>query len=210
MKLKYSIGFILAFCMVFLFAGLASADASSTGFNGSTSVIDSTYLENETIITPMAEVPEKYPGTNITVQAGDIIFNPKSISTFLAGHVGIVGTDGRIYHVHPQGPYLIDELNKYIGRFAKGDRFTIVRAYGGGGTAAAKWAMNNIRKVKNYTFNYPLDNIADSYCSKFVWQAYYYGAGNEIANLYQTSYGYVLPSDIKKYNSEIGSFTKNY
>ncbi|MBE0343656.1 hypothetical protein E4V51_26040, partial [Paenibacillus sp. 28ISP30-2] len=160
----------------------------------SNSVTQSTYSQDKTIISPTAELPEKYPGTNITIQAGDIIYNPKSFSTFLAGHVGIVGTDYRIYHVHPYGPGISESLDSYISRFSKGNTFTIMHAYGGGGLSAARWAMNNIGRVQNYTFNHTLNNVADSYCSKFVWQAYYFGAGNDIANLYQTSIGFVLPS----------------
>ncbi|BDH61370.1 hypothetical protein MTP04_15000 [Lysinibacillus sp. PLM2] len=34
-----------------------------------------------------------YPGTLIQVEAGDIIYSPKSKSTFFAGHIAIVGDD---------------------------------------------------------------------------------------------------------------------
>ncbi|MCM3697824.1 hypothetical protein [Paenibacillus macerans] len=191
--------------LVFMFANAASADSNNTSqpITFVTSVTQSTYttmdealLENE--VKPLAEIQPTYPGTNITMKPGDVIHNPKSFSTFFVGHVAIVGPDLRIYHVHPNGPGIVESIDSYVSRFSSGDKFTIFRIRDGGGPEAAEWAKANISKVNQYFFNPIPTNVGGNYCSKFVWQAYYFGINKELVfdSKSLDPLTYILPSDI--------------
>jgi len=175
--------FVLLFFFSLLgFQSYASADAvePSSPNNSYNNVLNLKLGEDDENVGPFAEIGPTYPGTNIKVQAGDIIHSPKSISTFFVGHIGIVGPDLNVYHVHPHGPGLVQGLFSYINNFDPGDKFTVLRVRNGNPVAAANWAKNNIGKVQSYSFNAVPSNIANNYCSKFVWQAYFYGTGKEL------------------------------
>ncbi len=116
------------------------------------------------------------------MQPGDLIYTTATVSTFLVGHIGIVGPDYAVYHSHPYGPGKRDSLQAYISNFNSGDPFTVLRVRNGGGLQAGTWAKNNINRLKSYSFNIYTDNVADNYCSKFVWQAYWYGVNRDISD----------------------------
>ncbi|MDQ0170444.1 hypothetical protein [Paenibacillus tundrae] len=196
--------------LLFSFIGShSSASAESveslearTSFNN----VEITEMESENEqVSPFAEIGPTYPGTSIKVQAGDIIHSPKSVSTFFVGHIGIVGTDLNVYHVHPYGPGRIQGLFSYINNFDPGDKFTVLRVRNGNPVAAANWAKNNIGKVQSYSFNPVPSNITASYCSKFVWQAYFYGAGKELiwGGTSVDPLTYIRPSEILNSNQVI-------
>lgn len=132
-------------------------------------------------ISPSAEIGPTYP-TGVAMQPGDLIYTRSTVSTFLVGHIGIVGPDYAVYHSHPYGPGKRDSLQRYINNFASGDPFTVLRVRDGGGLQAGTWAKNNWERLTSYSLNIFTDNIADNYCSKFVWQAYWYGAKKDISD----------------------------
>jgi hypothetical protein len=151
---------------------------------------------------PFAEIGPTYPGTNITMKAGDVIHNPKSTSTFFVGHVAIVGNDLLLRHAHPFGPGITEGITGYVSRFAVGDKFTILRPRDGNGPAAATWSQNNVGSINQYNFWPSLTDVTSNYCSKFVWQAYWNGAHKELLSgadagiLIPAGLVYVYPSDI--------------
>lgn len=112
------------------------------------------------------------------MQPGDIIYSSKSFSTFLVGHCSIVGHDYKIYHSHPLGAFA-DTLKQYISRHPYGGRLTLMRPLRGG-EESASWAQDNIKHVTRYLFHPHLNNIQMNYCSKFVWQAYWFSIEEDI------------------------------
>ncbi|TPG86964.1 hypothetical protein EEL32_12270 [Brevibacillus laterosporus] len=130
------------------------------------------------------------------MKPGDVIYGGKKLSTFFVGHVGIVGRDFQVYHAHPSGG-LSDGINYYVNRFNDGDILTILRP-DSGGKAAAKWAENNIDRMTSYSWNVSLGNVSKNYCSKFIWQAFYFGWDEDIldAGKTDTSNYYVTPIEI--------------
>jgi uncharacterized protein YycO len=144
-----------------------------------------------------------YPGTNIEMYPGDVLYSPKSWSTIWVGHVAIVGTDFKIYHSHPQSPYkFADTMDTYMSRHNSGDKIEVLRAsnYSLDENAAAEWAMNNLSKIKTYdVYASKLNNIADNYCSKYIWQAFYYSNNHDIIgqNLTDQDSETIFPSEIK-------------
>lgn len=124
-----------------------------------------------------------YPNTNIQVQPGDIIYSSIGRSTYFVGHSVIIGTDYKIKEVIPGKPgwYELD-LIRFWARHRRGDQLTILRA-NEGAYEAAKWITENLRKFKSYTiFNYDMNDFTNSYCYKFVVQAFHFGSGISITD----------------------------
>ncbi|WP_145028481.1 hypothetical protein [Paenibacillus sp. Y412MC10] len=229
--------------IIFAFGGIASADAANeTTYSIATEVnlqpssveqensqspsveqenSQSPSVEQENLqdpsLEPYSEIGPTYPSTNITMKAGDVIYNPKTVSTFFVGHVAIVGTDLRLYHSHPLGPGISEGINSYVSRFSSGDQFNILRPRDGYGASAASWAQNNIGRIQSYAFYPSLSDVTANYCSKFVWQAYWFGEHKDIARGNPYSDIMVPPGMVSIYPYEIrdssafvkmGSFNK--
>ncbi|GAB3054205.1 hypothetical protein [Virgibacillus ainsalahensis] len=154
-----------------------------------------------------------YPGTSIPMQRGDVIYSHKTArSSFVVGHEGIVGEDFRIYHVNARRRYgHSDSMPIYLSRHKKGERLTILR-YKNAHFArkAGKWAKKNIDKVNRYTYSRILNDIEKNYCSKFIWQAYYFGSEGNIdltaRGLDMTKKSYVTPTQIYRSMKKCGGF----
>ncbi|QHZ58100.1 hypothetical protein M655_021945 [Brevibacillus sp. NSP2.1] len=147
----------------------------------------------------MATEKPQYPGTNTDMKPGDVLYSKKSFSTFFVGHVAIVGPDYDIIHVHPKGPWFVEDIDYYVSRFRDGDKIEVLRPRSGA-SKAAKWAINHIDDVKKYYFNMDLDNIELSYCSKFIWQAFYYGYNLDITGMGLTDRSratHIYPNDVR-------------
>ncbi|WP_458119973.1 hypothetical protein [Paenibacillus sp. Z6-24] len=132
---------------------------------------------------------------------GDIIYTPSSESTYYAGHMGILGMDGRVYHVHPFGPVFSDTVEWYIKRFYVGDRFVVFRSrQPQAGEQAARWAQEHYKQVTAYRLHTGLDNVQRNYCSKFIYQAYLFTSGIDIwaKGRTRTRQGYIYPFRIVK------------
>ncbi|MFC3041017.1 hypothetical protein ACFOGI_12280 [Virgibacillus xinjiangensis] len=124
-----------------------------------------------------------YPGTSYEVLPGDILYSHKiARSSFLVGHEGIVGQDYRIYHVNTRGDYgHADSLPAYLSRHRRGERLTILRFENKESALhAASWAAGNIGRVKRYRYTLSLKDITKNYCSKFIWQSFYYGTEESV------------------------------
>ncbi|WP_138420128.1 hypothetical protein [Aquibacillus sediminis] len=138
-----------------------------------------------------------YPQTNEPIVPGDILYSSKGWSTFLVGHVGIVGPDLLIYHSHPRGGFA-ESLRAYLSRHKFGGTLTVFRPRVGA-EEAAMWAQNNIPYVKRYLFDPKLNNVSHNYCSKFVWQAFWYAQSWDITSrkLTDKRKRWVYPANIK-------------
>ncbi|MGW8960070.1 hypothetical protein [Paenibacillus sp. NPDC055715] len=127
-----------------------------------------------------------YPGTNIRVRVGDVLYSSKALggSAMIVGHVGIIGPDYMVYHVNAvndnQGEGgKRDTISYYQTRHYPNEKIDVFRA--AHGRNAAYWAKNNYSSVTSYHIplyswdNYQLKTMNLNYCSKFIWQAFYYG-----------------------------------
>ncbi|KPC98935.1 hypothetical protein LR69_02907 [Geobacillus sp. BCO2] len=135
-------------------------------------------------ITPQAIPPEYYPGSLVVIKPGDVLITNNTSSYGVTGHAGIVidayGTvvsiRGSGYHPRTWG---IDEW------FAEYPNEKVVRYRGANATAAANWAANYVKNYRNAYYDIsPLYYMDSTYCSKIVWQAYYYGANYELPTVY--------------------------
>lgn len=157
--MKGVLSFILGF--VFLFLGTHSASA----------------LENTEIVNPEEAVPVTltYPGTSVAVKAGDVLLSSAGFDTKLVGHVGIVDDTGYVVHMLPSGMKR-QNISQYTNTFS-------YKVYGAKSTTAgynasrqAKYIWNTYSGSASYSINTALHGARTTqYCTKLVWQSYYYG-----------------------------------
>lgn len=174
---KYFLGF--SFFLVFFFSAFSIISGSVSAANSNVKEVEN--KENGIgDIGIFAEIGPTYPGTNIKMQAGDLLYSSKTLggSTEIVGHIGIVGSDFRIYHVTPgANGGAADSVTTYMGRHNPGEKIAVYQKRNGGGVAAATWAKNNYSRAKSYGISYgKLSIMTPNYCSKFIWQAFYYGS----------------------------------
>lgn len=147
------------------------------------------------------------------LEPGDIVYTPSSESTYYAGHMGIIGLDGKVYHVHPYGPVFADSLEWYLTRFYEGDRFIVFRSrLNEAGMKAAGWVHDHYKQVKFYRLQTNLRSIERNYCSKFIYQAYQFTSGLDLwsRKFTRMNQGYIYPFRIER-SSELdvlGTFYK--
>lgn len=144
---------------------------------------------------PVAELGQ------MKLEPGDIVYTPSSESTYYAGHMGIIGLDGKVYHVHPYGPVFADSLEWYLTRFYEGDRFIVFRSrLNQAGQRAAEWVHEHYKQVKFYRLQTNLRSIERNYCSKFVYQAYQFTSGLDLWSRRFTRFnqGYIYPFRIER------------
>ncbi|WP_010648937.1 hypothetical protein [Oceanobacillus massiliensis] len=154
-----------------------------------------------------------YPGTPIRMLPGDVLYSHKTaLSSFLVGHSGIVGLDYRIYHVNKWGKKgHADEMPTYLSRHKPGERLTILRSDDTiKAKKAAEWAMEHIGYVGSYVYTSDLKDIENNYCSKFVWQAFYFGNDGQVdltvRAITEGAHRYIMPAEIYRNLIKIGIF----
>ncbi|WP_028785121.1 hypothetical protein [Thalassobacillus devorans] len=128
--------------------------------------------------------PAKYPGTNIAISPGDLLFSPigQSESKYV-GHVGIVNQHKEVIHSIPSG-LMKDNMDRYFQKFRAISIYTPKEPEDG--VMAADYLEGLYKKYPKaaYRIMTPLGTADhEQYCSKIVWQAYYYGAGVNLKNL---------------------------
>ncbi|GEN54015.1 YiiX/YebB-like N1pC/P60 family cysteine hydrolase [Halobacillus faecis] len=142
-------------------------------------------IKPKKIVAPVIQKHEHlYPGTNLPIQPGDLLFSPigKKESRYI-GHVGIVTKDNKVIHSVPSG-VVQDHMEAYFKKFSN------IRIYSAkdrkSGNAAADYAVNLQREYPhaNYKIWTPISRMnGQQYCTKIVWQSYYFGAGVNLGKI---------------------------
>lgn len=148
-----------------------------------------------------------YPGSNTVVKPGDIIYSSKSIGTFYVGHIGIVGPDLYVYDSHINrthtdgGKKSRTQLFDYLDVQSKAANVRVLRAVNTQIDVmnVANVALSIFRKIQRYDFDINLNAYDPNYCSKFVWQAYWFATGLDCTRKGYTHYTqtWVVPSELK-------------
>lgn len=118
-----------------------------------------------------------YPYSNIEMMPGDILYSSISRSTYYVGHTVIIGENLLVKEAIPGKPSgHILTIDQFWNRHNKDDKITLLRSKHGA-KQASKWATNNLQYVKDYHLgNYNINTLHKNYCSKFIVQAFYFGA----------------------------------
>lgn len=156
-----------------------------------------------------------YPNTSIEIKEGDILYSYKvNRGTLLVGHLALVGFNSKIIHVNKIKPYgHVDSIERYSRRHAKGDQLHVLRPHLLAVNGASQWALENIQRVSRYIFTWNLYGVPHNYCSKFIWQAFWYGENIDITNrkLNNNSYAFIFPKDFildrGQYFNKMGTFS---
>ena len=129
----------------------------------------------------------QYPYSNVDMHPGDILYSTIGRATYYVGHIVIIGTDYLMKESIPGKPsgHALTPL-QFWHRHRSGDKITLLRSKVGA-FAAADWATKNLHLIKDYNvLNTNLHTIEKNYCSKWIVQAYYFGANVKLKdNLHQ-------------------------
>lgn len=148
----------------------------------------------------------KTKGTNIlnslsspplaSLITGDILITNGTTAGGILGHAGIAISSTQILHIAAPGETVkIITPRDWTSRYNKSGCWTQVYRSGtyGANIRAANWAKSNYPvNSSKYVINTNLAATYETYCSKIVWQAYYYGAAE--ANL--PAGGFIPPYDL--------------
>lgn len=150
-------------------------------------------------VTPMADDPDViYPGTTTKAKPGDMLVTNQTSSAGLTGHAGIVTDSYTVVHIGGYGEHP-EEIS--ISQFYKRYKSKIKVIRYSSGTKAKKagiWAREYAEEYYDaeYGLFSKLRGFDPTYCSKIVWQAYYYGADINFNDLSPSSTDMFAPYDI--------------
>ncbi|PAF35566.1 hypothetical protein CHH58_16040 [Terribacillus saccharophilus] len=130
---------------------------------------------------------------------GDILITNDTQASGITGHAGIMVAPGKILEIRGKGHEVtITTLYQWRTRYNKTNVYR-VSDYSVA-SAAAKWARANYfdsNRNPGYQINTSLYSKSPTYCSKIVWQAFYYGTGAKKVMktpLERMVHPYVLPN----------------
>lgn len=117
------------------------------------------------------------------VQPGDLLFSPiGEKDSFYIGHVGIVTEDMNVIHSIPKG-LKKDEVDHFFRKFKRLSLYRSKNEEAGAKAAAFAYRLYESNTKAPYRFFTKLkETDGEQYCTKLVWQAYYYGAGINLKN----------------------------
>ncbi len=168
-------------------------------------LVESSYrLEEE--LSNSTNFQEVYSSRNVMLRSsfspkkGDVIITNGTSSAGILGHAGIATSSGYVFHIagpkyHPAyisfSKWHSNYTNKSSGSWTKVYRHKSSKVANG----AANWAVKTYSGSKaKYKITGNLASTDVTYCSKLVWQAYYYGPSSRQAN--GPTWGYRLPYDL--------------
>ncbi|MGG4264381.1 hypothetical protein [Peribacillus simplex] len=131
-----------------------------------------TFFLIASIFTPSIQAAKK----EYDPKAGDILITSKKVTGApFVGHSAIVTDDGRIAHI--SGPGAKPIVRKWSSWKKDYPKIRVVRHKDAKiAKKAGKYARTTIvPKGAEYAINHKLRSTKNQYCSKLVWQAYYYG-----------------------------------
>ncbi|MDR4998865.1 MULTISPECIES: YiiX/YebB-like N1pC/P60 family cysteine hydrolase [Brevibacillus] len=141
--------------------------------------------EKTNIVAPLGTDDPTYPDTKIKIRVGDILISDKNSSPSFTGHAAIVTDTETVAEIRGFGynPEFTDLQDFFDDRTGGDKGIRIVRYYNSSDAAdAADWAENYVEDFRH--LEYDIDDLYDyetsTYCSKLVWDAFYYGADVEL------------------------------
>lgn len=135
------------------------------------------------------------------MRAGDVLITNATVSSAIVGHAAIAISSSEILHIAGPGhtPSTLS-LSSWHDNYTlkKGsDTWTKIYRHSNNtiATKAAEWAENTYKNSgAGYYISQDVQSTTLTYCSKIVWQAYFYGPASTDAT-YLAS-GYILPYNL--------------
>lgn len=129
-----------------------------------------------------------FAASHLSLQAGDIVLTDRHNTSAwgIVGHAGIAVSSNSILHIAGASATAAtySEWARWISDFGLA-HIQVYRCNSASrGNAAAQWAIDNYYdKTVTYQINTDLFSTSTTYCSKIVWQAYYFGAGSSSVDM---------------------------
>ncbi len=123
--------------------------------------------------------------SSYSMKKGDVLVTNATSSYGLTGHAGIAISSTQILHIEgPNKLVTVISLNTWNRKYTNKGWTKIYRHSSTSvANAAGDWANRTYRGSKaKYVINTDLASTNKTYCSKIVWQAYYYGPSKANAN----------------------------
>lgn len=148
-----------------------------------------------TLVYDSADTSSTY--STYTLTKGDVFITSGTSSAGILGHAGIAISSSYILHIAGPGyhPATIS-LSKWNSTYTT-EGWTKVYRHSDSGVAAdaGQWASDTYKgTTAEYVISMDLTSTDETYCSKLVWQAYYYGPDEACAN--GPTWGVRLPYDL--------------
>lgn len=168
-------------------------------------LVESSYRLEE-VLSNSTDFKEVYSSKDVKLSAsftpkkGDVIITNGTSSAGILGHAGIATSSGYVFHIagpgyHPVYISFSGWHNNYTNKTSSS--WTKVYRHNSStvANAAANWAVDTYSGSNaEYKITGNLASTDVTYCSKLVWQAYYYGPSSHQAN--GPTLGYRLPYDL--------------
>lgn len=119
-----------------------------------------------------------------SMEAGDVFITSSTVSSGLLGHAGISISSSSILHIAGPGehPDTISK-NSWLNKYDEGWNKVYRHSDSSIAEDAAQWAEDTYKDSDaEYVITMDLESTDETYCSKLVWQAYYYGHTPSAAN----------------------------
>ncbi|MCM3024621.1 hypothetical protein [Heyndrickxia ginsengihumi] len=147
--------------------------------------------------------------SSYTMKKGDVLVSSRTSSSGLTGHAAIAITSSKILHIagsgHKPATHSFSWFKEHYGGGGKMKMYRISSATAA--TKAADWVKSHYEgSDSTYRINNNLDSTNTTYCSKIVYQGYYFGA-HAVAYL---GTALVLPYALPNILSYKYSVTKKY
>ena len=140
--------------------------------------------------------------SSYTMQTGDIFITNSTSSFGLTGHAAIAINSSTILHIARMGevPSTLT-FNDWLTDYSDAGGWTQVYRHTNSsvGLSAGIWALVNYKDSNaTYSFSGGLYDTSQTYCSKIVWQAYYYTepVGTHVETPTDI-YGIIVPYDLR-------------
>lgn len=164
--------------------------------------------ELENLLEDSSEFEEVYssdsvePFSSFTMKRGDVVITNGTSSAGIAGHAGIATSKSYILHIAGKGKKPVKiSLSNWHKNYTNKTKSSWTKVYrhksATKASAAAKWTENTyLNSNAEYKITGNLASTSVTYCSKLVWQGYYYGPSTKEAN--GPTIGYRMPYDLPK------------
>lgn len=146
--------------------------------------------------------------SSFSMKPGDILITNATISSGITGHAAMAVTAVQILHIEGPGKTpstlgLEAWHTKYTNKSSSS--WTKIYRHSDSNIAseAAGWERANYRNSNaEYVINMDLTSVDKTYCSKMVWQAYYYGPSELVAT--GSTKRIVLPYNLPNEINDVG------
>lgn len=151
-----------------------------------------------------------------SMRAGDVFITNATVSSAILGHAAIAISSSNILHIAGPGetPSTIS-LSTWHDRYTNkngADSWTKIYRHSNYTIAseAAGWAEDTYKDSgAGYFINKDVQDTTLTYCSKIVWQAYFYGPSTVSTDATYLSSGYILPYNLANLIGDV-SLLKTY